>query len=141
VKRGLLSTAAMALAVLAVAASSQAAGTDPPPVTASVDSIATPTVDNLVVNFDFDLYNCPAGSPIVIVDWSAQEPDRADSGAASAGNSYGLSNGDHVQHLSLSAGASGFLAGEKWFGSGQIACGSVVVPVVGSGMTKSLNGV
>jgi hypothetical protein len=138
VKRGLLTTAVLALALLAATASSQAAGA---PVTASVDSIATPTVDNLVVNFDFDLYDCPAGSPIVIVDWTAQEPDRADSGAASAGNAYGLSNGEHVQHLSLSAGASSFLAGEKWVGSGHIACGSTVVPVAGSGMTKSLNGV
>ena len=107
---------------------------------ASVDSIATVVVNANVVNFDFDLYNCPAGSEIVVVDWNATEPDRSDS-AATGTSPYGISNGDPVQHLTLSAGASGFLAGERWVGSGLIACGTAIVPVSGSGTTKSLNGV
>ena len=41
----------------------------------------------------------------------------------------------------LFAGSSSFLAGERWVGSGLIACGPFMIPVQGSGMTKSLNGV
>lgn len=136
-KRALLSTAVVALTLLAGTTNGNAASTE---ISANVDAIATVVINANVVNFDFDLYNCPAGSEIVVVDWNAVEPDRADSGATGT-SPYGISNGDPVQHLTLSAGASGFLAGEKWVGSGQIACGTVVVPVAGSGMTKSLNGV
>ena len=136
-KRALLSTPVVALMLLAGATSGNAANSG---IAASVDSIATVVVNANVVNFDFDLYNCPAGSEIVVVDWNATEPDRSDS-AATGTSPYGISNGEPVQHLTLSAGASGFLAGEKWVGSGLIACGTVVVPVAGSGTTKSLNGV
>jgi hypothetical protein len=138
VKRALLSTAVVALMLVAGTASAGAANGSA--VSANVDSIATLVISGSIVNFDFDLYNCPAGSEIVIVDWTASEPDRPDAGAAGT-TPIGISNGDQVQHLSLSAGASGFLAGEKWVGSGQIACGAVVVPVAGSGATKSLTGV
>jgi len=137
VKRALLSTPVVALMVLAGATGGNAANSG---ISADVDSIATVVIDANVVNFDFDLYNCPAGSEIVVVDWNATEPDRSDS-AATGTSPYGISNGDPVQHLTLSAGASGFLAGEKWVGSGLIACGTVIVPVAGSGTTKSLNGV
>jgi hypothetical protein len=137
VKRALLSTAVVALALLAGTTNGNAASTE---ISANVDAIATVVINANVVNFDFDLYNCPAGSEIVVVEWNAVEPDRADSGATGT-SPYGISNGDPVQHLTLSAGASGFLAGETWVGSGQIACGTVIVPVAGSGMTKSLNGV
>jgi hypothetical protein len=137
VKRALLSTPVVALMLMAGATSGNAATGG---ISANVDSIATVVINANVVNFEFDLYNCPAGSEIVIVDWNATEPDRSDSGATGT-SPYGLSNGDPVQHLTLSAGASGFLAGERWVGSGQIACGNVVVSVAGSGMTKSLNGV
>jgi hypothetical protein len=140
VKRALLGTAVVALALLAGAANGNATNTTGTGISASVDSIATVVVNANIVNFDFDLYNCPAGSEIVVVEWNAAEPGRPDSGATGT-SPYGISNGDNVQHLTLSAGASGFLAGEKWVGSGQIACGTVVVPVVGSGTTKSLNGV
>jgi hypothetical protein len=109
-------------------------------VSANVDSIATITGSHTVV-FDFDLYNCPAGELIVIVDWTSNEPSRPDSGAATAGAAYGLSNGDSVQHLTLDIDSSSFLAGEAWVGSGHIACGKTVVAVAGSGRTKSLNGV
>jgi hypothetical protein len=109
-------------------------------VSVQVDSIAT-VISSINVDFDFDLYNCPAGFEIVIVEWEANEPSRADSGAASAGQSYGLSNGSAVQHLTLFAGSGGFLAGARWVGSGIVACGPFTIPVQGSGMTKSLNGV
>lgn len=109
-------------------------------VSAQVDSIAT-VLSSVNVDFAFDLYNCPAGLEIVIVDWEASEPSRPDSGAAAAGAPYGLSNGGSVQHLTLMTGSSGFLAGESWVGSGLVACGTFMIPVQGSGMTKSLNGV
>ena len=120
-----------------LASSASASGTS---VSADVDSIATVTGSHTVV-FDFDLYNCPVGEPIVIVDWEASQPDRPESGAAAAGAPYGASNGDAVQHLTLDIDSSSFLAGERWVGSGHIACGELVLPVSGSGQTKSLNGV
>ena len=124
----------------AAAAQAGAATSSSSPPSANVESIATVTGSHTVV-FEFDLYNCPAGQPIVITDWSAQEPDRPDSGAATAGVPYGLSNGDSIQHLTLDVDSSSFLAGERWVGSGDVACGAVVIPVAGSGQTKSLNGV
>jgi hypothetical protein len=142
VKRALLSTAVIGLTLMVAGTGTGSAGAAASggTVSANVDSIATLVISGSIVNFDFDLYNCPAGSEIIIVDWIANEPDRPDAGAAGT-TPIGISNGDQVQHLSLSAGASGFLAGERWIGSGQIACGAVVVPVAGSGTTKSLNGV
>jgi hypothetical protein len=140
VKRALLSTAVIGLTLMVAGAGSAGAAASGGTVSANVDSIATLVISGSIVNFDFDLYNCPAGSEIIIVDWIASEPNRPDAGAAGT-TPIGISNGDQVQHLSLSAGASGFLAGERWIGSGQIACGAVVVPVAGSGTTKSLNGV
>jgi hypothetical protein len=128
--------ALVALGICAASASASASST----VSANVDSIATITGSHTVV-FDFDLFNCPAGELIVIVDWTSNEPSRPDSGAATAGVAYGLSNGDSVQHLTLDIDSSSFLAGEAWIGSGHIACGEVVVPVAGNGRTKSLNGV
>jgi hypothetical protein len=140
VKRALLSTAVIGLTLMVAGTGSAGAAASGGTVSANVDSIATLVISGSVVNFDFDLYNCPAGSEIIIVDWIANEPNRPDAGAAGT-TPIGISNGDQVQHLSLSAGASGFLAGERWVGSGQIACGAVVVPVAGAGTTKSLNGV
>ena len=128
--------AVLALTTLAAATSASAVGT----VSVNVDSIATVTSANSVV-FDFDLFNCPAGEPIVVVDWTASEPSRPDSGAAAAGVPYGLSNGAAVQHLTLGVNSSSFLAGVQWVGSGNVACGDVVVPVAGSGHATSLNGV
>jgi hypothetical protein len=46
-----------------------------------------------------------------------------------------------VQHLTIEAGASSFLAGERWVGSGTVNCGAIVIPVTGSGQAKSPNGV
>jgi hypothetical protein len=42
--------------------------------------------------------------------------------------------------LTLKAGGN-FVAGERWVGSGTVACGAVLIPVAGNGTTKSLNGV
>jgi hypothetical protein len=131
--------ASVAFAALLGATGAGAAGNGSG-VSADVDSIATVTGSHTVV-FDFDLYNCPAGEPIVIVDWMATQPNRPDSGAATAGAPYGASNGENVQHLTLDVDSSSFFAGDAWAGSGDIACGTVIVPVAGSGQTKSLNGV
>ena len=70
----------------------------------------------------------------------ASEARNDDSGAAGGGG-YGLSNGDHVQHLTIHANSSSFLAGEQWVGSGSVNCGAITIPVAGSGQAKSLNGV
>jgi hypothetical protein len=111
-KRVFLCGSLIALGVFVASATASASST----VSANVDSIATITGSHTVV-FDFDL------------------------GAATAGAAYGFSNGESVQHLTLDIDSSSFLAGEAWVGSGHIACGEVVVPVAGSGRTKSLNGV
>ena len=133
--RGLFVVVVAAVAFLGTSTRGGAAGT----VSAQVDPVATVT-SNVTVVFDFDLYNCPPGAEIVIVDWQAKEPARPDSGAAAALFPYGLSNGDPVQHLTLQANSGGFLAGEQWVGSGSIACGAVVIPVEGSGQAKSVTG-
>jgi hypothetical protein len=106
---------------------------------ANVESIATVT-NQITVVFEFDLYNCPAGSEIIVDDWTANEPSRPDSGAISGLQDYGLSNGASVQRLVLQTGASSFLPGEQWVGSGTISCGTTVIPVSGAGQTKSVNG-
>jgi hypothetical protein len=127
--------AAVATAFALPAGTAGAASSTP---SANVDAVATVTSANTVV-FEFDLYNCPAGMPIT-VDWIANEPSRPDSGAAGGGD-YGLSNGDAVQHLTLLASSSSFLAGERWTGSGTVNCGLAAIPVAGSGQAKSPNGV
>jgi hypothetical protein len=130
----------VALIALAASAGAGASSSSSSAVSAQVDSIATVT-SSIDVVFQFDLYNCPAGNPITIVDWIANEPSRPDSGAAANLSDYGLSNGASVQHLTLSANSSSFLAGERWVGNGFVDCGAVAVPVAGSGQAKSLNGV
>jgi hypothetical protein len=122
----------------AFALAGTASGSNEP--TADVDNVATVT-NQVTVTFEFKLYDCPAGSEIVLVDWTANEPSRPDSGAAIGAQSYGLSNGAPVQYLVAETGASSFLPGERWVGSGTIACGAVLIPVAGSGQTKALSGV
>jgi hypothetical protein len=123
--------------LLALGASAAAAGTS---ATATVENTATVTGAVSVV-FEFDLYDCPAGAEIAIVDWTANEPSRPDSGAAGGLQPYGLSNGAPVQHLVFEINSSSFLPGERWVGSGSIACGTVLIPVAGAGQAKALNGV
>ena len=125
----------LSFALMALATGGAGAANSP---SANVESIATVT-NAITVVFEFDLYNCPAGSEIVIPEWTAKQPSRPDSGATGA-QPYGLSNGDNVQHLVLETGASSFLPGEQWVGSGSIACGPTVIPVAGAGQTKSVNG-
>jgi hypothetical protein len=122
----------VAVAVLASLAGS-ATGSAANGTYAQVDPIATVISENTVI-FQFDLYNCPATQPIA-VEWTANEPDRPDSGAVGGGG-YGLSNGDRVQHLVVQAGQSSFLPGEQWVGSGTVTCGDAV-PVSGSGTAKA----
>lgn len=131
-KRALLIAAVAILASLAGSTTASAAD-----ISAQVDPIATVTSENTVI-FQFDLYNCPAGQ-LITVEWTANQPDRPDSGAAGGGG-YGLSNGDRVQHLVVEAGQSSFLPGEQWVGSGTITCGGPI-PVAGSGTTKAPTGV
>src|SRR4051794_10447440 len=134
----LTTVAAVVTAVIAalVGASSASSASAP---SANVENIATVVTAN-VTNFEFNLYNCPAGDEIVIVDWLAEQPARPGNQAEAALQPYSLSTGEQVQHLTLSA-ASDFIAGERWEGSGTVACGAVLIPVSGSGQTKSLNGV
>jgi hypothetical protein len=126
-----------AVAVVAIAGASSAGSTTAP--TADVENIATVIIGGVAVDFEFNLYNCPAGEPMAVVEWEAQQP--ANGNVVTSGTQpFGLSTGENAQHLTLTASGS-FLAGERWVGSGTVACGDVLIPVSGSGTTKSLNGV
>jgi hypothetical protein len=127
----------LTVAVLGLSAGTAEAATTP---NANVDNIAV-VASAVTVVFEFDLYDCPAGAEIAVVDWTAKQPSRPDSGAAGGFQPYGLSNGDHVQRLVLEVGASSFLPGETWVGTGTIACGTVLIPVAVSGQTRSPSGV
>lgn len=133
----LTTVAAVAAVVVALAGASSAGSSTAP--SATVENIATVVTAN-VTNFEFNLYGCPAGDEIVIVYWLAEQPARPGNLAEAALQPYSLSTGEQVQHLTLSA-ASDFIAGERWEGSGTVACGAVLIPVSGGGTTKSLNGV
>jgi hypothetical protein len=126
----------VALALMVLGSGAAGAANSP---SANVESIATVT-NQITVVFEFDLYNCPAGSEIIVDDWTANEPSRPDSGAIGGPQDYGLSNGDSVQRLVLQTGASSFLPGEQWVGNGTISCGATIIPVAGAGQTKSVNG-
>jgi hypothetical protein len=132
-----LTTVAAAAAVLVALAGASAAGSANTEPTADVENIATVVIGGLVTDFEFNLYDCPAGEPMA-VEWQAQQP---------SGNSVvigvqpvGTSSGANTQHLTVSAGGD-FVAGERWVGSGTVYCGTVAIPVSGAGTTKSLNGV
>lgn len=126
------------MVLLAAGAQTASAGAGSAP-SATVQNTATVVLSH-VVDFEFALHDCPAGEPIEIVDWEANEPARPDSGATGA-QVYGVSNGERVQYLVLDTGASDFLPGETWVGSGTIACGTISIPVAGSGQTKSTSGI
>jgi hypothetical protein len=95
---------------------------------------------SVVTNFEFNVYNCPEGAEMAVLFWEAEQPDRGPTDAGAGSQPFGPSTGDRVQHLTLSAG-SNFIAGERWVGSGLVACGSFVIPVEGSGTTHSQTGV
>lgn len=134
-KLTIVAVAAAVMVALAGASSSSSAN-EP---TADVENIATVVLTN-VTNFEFNLYDCPAGEDMAVVEWTAEQPARPGNGAAAGLTPFGTSSGAHAQHLTLSAG-SNFVAGERWEGSGTVSCGAVLIPVSGSGTTKSLNGV
>jgi hypothetical protein len=105
---------------------------------AQVQNIATVVIGNIATNFEFVVRNCPAGEEMAVVAWDAEQPARAPGNGVSSGTQpYGPSTGEQVQYLTLTAGGN-FPAGEQWVGSGFVACGATVVPVQGSGQTKSV---
>jgi hypothetical protein len=126
------------LAALATGADARAAGS----IDARVESIATVLNGFVATNFEFDVYNCPAGQEMAVVLWEADQPAGGPGNQhVAAGNQpFGASTGAAVQHLTLTAGGN-FNAGERWIGSGFFVCGAVTIPVSGAGTTKSLNGV
>jgi hypothetical protein len=132
----LTTVAAIAAVMVALAAAPSAGSANEP--TANVENIATVVLTN-VTNFEFNLYDCPAGEEMAVVAWTATQPARPGNDAMAGLTPFGTSSGAHTQHLTLSAG-SNFLAGERWEGSGIVACGAVMIPVSGSGTTKSVNG-
>jgi len=134
----LTSVAVLAAATLALTGPNVAHSSSAP--SASVENIATVLIGNVATNFEFNVYDCPAGAEMAVVEWDAQQPSRPNSGVSIGTQPFGESTGAQTQHLTLTAGGD-FVAGERWVGSGIVACGPVLIPVSGSGTTKSLNGV
>jgi hypothetical protein len=87
-------------------------------------------------NFEFDVYNCPAGQPIDIV-WSAEQP-RPGTSTSGDGN-FLFSTGDPIQHFVVST-IGGFRPGYTWVGSGVVNCGALTAAVQGSGPTVPVGG-
>jgi hypothetical protein len=133
----LTTVAAIAAVMVALAAAPSAGSANAP--TANVENIATVVLTN-VTNFEFNLYDCPASEEMAVVEWTATQPARPGNDATAVLTPFGTSSGAHTQHLTLSAN-SNLVAGERWEGSGIVSCGTVLIPVSGSGNTKSLNGV
>ncbi len=133
----LTTVAALAAALVALASASSAGSATAP--SASVENVATVVLTE-VTDFEFNLYDCPAGLDMAVLEWTAEQPSRPGNGAAAGLTPFGTSSGANTQHLTLSAG-SNFTAGERWQGSGTVVCGTVLIPVSGSGTTKSVNGV
>ena len=134
----LATVTAVAAAVVALAGASFARSSTGPD--ARVENIATVLIGFIAADFEFDLYNCPAGADMVVVDWQAKQVNQPGNTAEAALAPFGVSTGEQVQHLTLTA-SSNILAGESWVGSGTIACGAVLIPVSGSGQMLSQNGI
>jgi hypothetical protein len=108
---------------------------------ATVESVATVIVGNVSTDFEFTFTNCPAGSEMAVIEWEAEQPARAPgNGVATGLNPFGQSTGERVQHMVLTAFGN-FVPGDRWVGSGLVACGASVIPVEGSGVTMSQTGV
>jgi hypothetical protein len=132
----LTTVAIAAAAAVALAGASSAESTTAP--SATVENIATVIIGGVATDFEFNLYGCPAGLDMAVVAWDAQQ---SNGNTISTGTQpFGVSTGENVQHLTLTAGGN-FVAGERWVGSGMVACGATMIPVSGNGTTKSLNGV
>src|SRR3954454_7505866 len=135
-----LTSAAALAAICAALTLAPAAGTSTSP-SANVENIATVVIGFVATDFEFNVYASPAGAEMAVVEWEAEQPARGPGEGVSSGTQpFGESTGAQTQHLSLFAGGN-FIAGERWVGSGIVACGGVLIPVSGSGVTKSLNGV
>jgi hypothetical protein len=135
-----LTSVAVVAAVAAALAAASSAGSSTAP-TAGVENIATVVIGNTATDFEFNVYDCPAGAEMAVLEWDAEQPARPPGNGVSVGTvPFGESTGEQTQHLTLTA-FGGFVAGERWVGSGIVACGDVLIPVSGSGTTKSLNGV
>ncbi len=133
-----LAVAALAALVAAFAPAATAAGPSDT-VRADVESVATVTSQVNVV-FEFNLYDCPAGFDMEIVEWKATQPDRVDSLALIAAQPFGTSSGNRLQNLTVQT-VGDFLAGLRWEGQGTVKCGPFLIPVEGAGMTQSFTGV
>jgi hypothetical protein len=134
-KRALLGVLVLAFAFVPGKAGAQGSTFD-----ARVESVATVMIGFVATNFEFDVYNCPAGEPMEVVSWAAEQPDRPGFGTSVGTQPFGPSTGDKVQHLTLTTGGN-FQAGLDWVGSGFVACGAEVVPVEGMGQTVAQTGV
>ena len=108
-------------------------------VNARVENIATVMVGFIATNFEFELYNCPAGAEMAVDFWQAEQPMRAPGLGVVGSQPFGPSTGEQVQYLTLTAGGN-FVAGDAWVGDGFVSCGPFVIPVSGSGQTMSQNG-
>jgi hypothetical protein len=108
-------------------------------INASVGNIATVMIGFVATNFDFTVYNCPAGEEMAVDFWEAEQPARGPGLGVVGSQPFGPSTGEQVQYLTLTAGGN-FLSGESWVGDGFVSCGAVVVPVSGTGQTKAQNG-
>src|SRR2546421_340567 len=111
-----LTTVAVVTAVMVALTGASSADSSSVP-NATVENIATVIVGNIATNFEFNLYGCPAGEEMAVVDWQAEQPARAPGNGVSSGTQpFGASTGEQVQHLTLTAGGN-FVAGERWVGS------------------------
>jgi hypothetical protein len=128
--RPLLATVSCVVAVAAYCGTATGGTID-----AHVENLATITLSASVVmtNFDFDLSGCPAGQ-VVAIQWAADQPEPG-THTEGAGE-FNFSTGDQVQRFTLST-TGGFRPGFVWEGAGSVACGSIVIPVSGTGGTKS----
>ena len=124
-------------AALALAAAAAATGAGEP--SARVENVAVVVLNvgtTATTNFDFDVSNCPAGELVNIV-WQAEQPEP---GTSTGGEGTFAFSTAGVQHFVVST-VGGFRPGYAWTGSGVVTCGAVVIPIAGTGTTKSVNGV
>jgi hypothetical protein len=135
VMQRILFTLITAAVALAAAVAATAAG----PPSARVETVAVVVLNvgtTATTNFNFDVSDCPAGELVNIV-WEAEQPEP---GTSTGGEgTFAFSTGG-LQHFVVST-VGGFRPGYVWAGSGVVICGAVVIPISGTGVTKSVNGV
>ena len=126
------------LAALVLSVGTAAGGSAAMP-SADVEPIAVVVLNvgtTSTTNFNFNVYNCPAGA-VINITWDAEQ---VEAGTAATGDAlFILSTGDPVQHVVLSA-VGNLRPGFMWTGSGVVTCGPVPIPVTGGGQTKSTHG-